>query len=162
MRAFDFGRLWALDVHPGEVVLRAAIVYLSTHVVFRIAGRKAIGRWGMAEVVLLFLVTIALRKSIVVDDESITAAMIALVTIVALDRILTTVTYRWSRAADVIEGPVRQLVRDGVIDRAAMSRARIADHELLSRVRAHGHERLDEIKDAWFERSGDVTIVFRS
>lgn len=162
VKDFDFGRLWTPTVHPAEVVLRAALVYLLTHLVFRVAGRKSIQRWGMPEVVLLFLVTIALRKSIVVDDESVTTAMIALVTIAALDRILTTVTYRWRKAADVIEGPVRRLVRDGVIDRAAMARARIAEHELLSRVRAHGRERLDEIKDAWFERSGDVTIVFRS
>ena len=162
VRTFDLARLWTPELHPAEVVVRAAIVYLLVHLVFRVAGRKSIARWGMPEAVLLFLVAVALRKAIVVNDESVTTAMIALVTIVALDRLLTTVTFRWRSAADVVEGPVLRLVRDGVIDRAAMARARIAEHELLSRVRAHGHERLDEIEAAWFERSGEVTIVFRS
>ena len=145
-----------------EVVLRATIVYFFALALFRIAGRKSIQRWGMPEVVLLFLVTVALREAIVVEDGSITTAMIALATIAALDRLLTTVKYRWRGAADVIEGRVVQLVRDGVIDRRAMARVRVAEHELLSRVRARGHERLDEIKDAFFEPTGDVTIVFRS
>lgn len=161
MRAFDFGRLWTPELHPAEVVLRAAIIYLFAQLVFRVAGRKALQRWGMPEVALLFLVTTALRGSIVADDPSLTTAMIALVTIVALDRLLTTLAFRWRTCADVLEGPVLHLVRDGVVDHGALARARVAEHELLSRVRARGHQRLDEIKDAWFERSGEVTIVFR-
>lgn len=162
MSSFDFAHLWRPTLHPAEVVVRAAIVYVFVMAVFRTAGRKAIQRWGMPEVALLFLVTTALRKSIVGDDASLTTAMIALVTIAALDRLLAAVTFRWVRAADAVEGPVLWLVRDGTLDRAAMARAKIADGELLARVRARGHERLDEIRHAWFERNGDVTIVFRS
>lgn len=161
MRPFDLASLLVPELHPLEVVLRAALAYLSVQVVFRIAGRKAFGRWGPPEIVLLFLVSTAMRKSIVADDPSVTTAMIALVTIVALDRVATTLTARSARSADVVEGPVLQLVREGKLDRAAMARARLGEHELLARVRAKGRERLDEIRDAWFERSGEVTIVFR-
>ena len=162
MKDFDFGRLWTPELHPAEVVLRAAVIYLFAQLAFRVAGRKALQRWGMPEIALLFLVTTALRKSIVAEDASLTTAMIALATILALDRLLTVVTFRWRTGADAVEGPVLRLVRDGALDRAALSRARISEDELLSRVRAHGRERLDEIKDAYFERSGEVTIVFRS
>lgn len=152
----------APELNPLEVVLRAALVYLLVLVVFRLAGRKAFQRWGAPEIVLLFLVTTAVRKSIVADDESLTTAMIALVTIAGLDRLVTTRTARSTRIADVVEGPVLRLVRDGALDHAAMSRARLGEHELLARVRAQGRERLDQIRDAWFERSGEVTIVFKS
>jgi uncharacterized membrane protein YcaP (DUF421 family) len=162
VRTFDLARLWTPELNPLEVVLRATLAYLSVHVVFRVAGRKAFQRWGAPEIVLLFLVSTAMRKSIVVDDESVTTAVIALVTLAALDRLVTTITARWRKAADVVEGPVLQLVRDGAIDRAAMRRARLGEHELLSRVRAKGHTRLDEIRDAFFERSGEVTMTFRS
>jgi uncharacterized membrane protein YcaP (DUF421 family) len=161
VRTFDLARIWSPELNPLEVILRAAAVYLLVQLVFRAAGRKALQRWGPPEIVLLFLVTTAVRKSIVADDESVTTAMIALVTIVGLDRVVTTLTARWRRAADLIEGPVLRLARDGALDRAAMARARLGEHELLARVREKGHERLDEIRDAWFERSGEVTIVFR-
>lgn len=161
MRTFDLSRMWSPELNPLEVVLRAVIVYLFVQLVFRLAGRKALQRWGLPEIALLFLVTTAVRKSIVADDESLTSAMIALVTIVGLDRFQTTLTAWHRKAADLLEGPVLQLVRDGELDRAAMRRARIGEHELLARVRARGRERVDEVRDAWFERSGEVTIVFR-
>jgi uncharacterized membrane protein YcaP (DUF421 family) len=161
VRTFDFASLWTPELNPLETVLRAALVYLLVQLVFRVAGRKAFQRWGPPEIALLFLVSTAVRKSIVVDDESITTALLALVTIAALDRFQTTLSARWRKAADVIEGPVLQLVRDGKLDRAAMRRVRIGEHELLARVRAKGRERVDEIRDAYFERSGEVTIVFK-
>jgi uncharacterized membrane protein YcaP (DUF421 family) len=162
VRTFDLERIFSPELNPLETVLRAGVVYLLVHLVFRLAGRKALQRWGLPEVVLLFLVTVAVRKSIVSDDESVTTAMIALATIAGLDRLVTTLTARWREVADVIEGPVVQLVRDGKLDRAAMARVRIGEHELLSRVREKGRERVEDIRHAWFERSGEVTIVFRS
>ncbi len=161
VRPFDFAKLWIPERNPLEVVFRAAVIYLFVQVAFRVAGRKAMQRWGPPEVALLFLVTTSLRKSIVAEDASLTSAAIALVTILALDRLIAWVVFRSRRSADLVEGPVLRLVRDGELDRAALARARIADHELLAHVRAKGHERLDEIRDAWFERTGEVTIVFR-
>lgn len=158
---FDLTDLWKPELHPGEVVVRAAIMYLLLQVVFRVAGRKAIERWGLPEVALLFLVTTAVRTSIVGDDDSLTSALVGLVTIVALDRMIAVLTFRSRRLADLIEGPVVQLVRDGAVDRAALSRVRVSEDELLGHARARGRERLDDIKDAFFERSGKVTIVFR-
>jgi uncharacterized membrane protein YcaP (DUF421 family) len=113
-------------------------------------------------VALLFLVTIALRKTIVADDESLTSGMIALFTVVGLDRLASELISRRKRAADVIEGRIVRLVRGGALDRDALASVRISEEELLARVRARGHARLDDIQDAWFERSGDVTIVFKS
>jgi uncharacterized membrane protein YcaP (DUF421 family) len=161
MRPFDLARMWKPDIPPWEVALRAAIIYGFVQLVFRIAGRKELGRWGTPEVALLFLVTVATRKSIVADDESLTTAMVALATIVVLDRILSALTSRSRRTADLVEGPVRQLVRAGKIDREEMSRARLSEDELLARVRERGKERLEDVKDAFLERSGNVTIIFK-
>jgi uncharacterized membrane protein YcaP (DUF421 family) len=161
VRPIEWHSLWVPELNPLEVVLRATLVYLAVQLVFRIAGRKALQRWGPPEIVLLFLVSTAVRKTIVAGDESLTSALVGLGTIAALDRLVTTVTARWRRAADVVEGPVLHLVRDGKLDRAAMARARIGEHELLARVRAKGRERLEDVRHAWFERSGEVTIVFR-
>jgi uncharacterized membrane protein YcaP (DUF421 family) len=132
-------------------------------VVFRVVGgRKAMQRWGLSEVALLFLVTIALRQTIVADAESLTSGMIALFTVVGLDRLASELIFRRKRAADVIEGRIVRLVRGGALDRDALASVRISEEELLARVRARGHARLDDVQDAWFERSGDVTIVFKS
>jgi uncharacterized membrane protein YcaP (DUF421 family) len=161
VRPFDLARLWKPDLPPWEVALRAAIVYAFVQLVFRAAGRKELGRWGVPEVALLFLVTTSTRMSIVADDESLTSAMVALTTIVVLDRILSSLASRSRRAADLIEGPVRRLVRNGELVHEELARARLSEDELLARVREQGRERLEDVKDAFLERSGKVTIVFR-
>jgi uncharacterized membrane protein YcaP (DUF421 family) len=161
LKPFDPARLWIPELTPWEVTFRAAVMYLFIQALFRVAGRKAIGRWGVPEIALLFLVTTSARMSVVGDDPSLTSAMIALVTIVALDRLLSGIVARSPRAADLIEGPVRRLVKDGELQRATLARIHLSEEELLAKVREQGRERLDEVKDAFFERSGTITIVFR-
>jgi uncharacterized membrane protein YcaP (DUF421 family) len=161
VRAFDFAALWTPDVPPWEVVLRATIIYAFVVALFRVVGRKELGRWGVSDVVLLFLITTAARKSIVGDDESLTTAMVALATIVFLDWAQSKLTWRSARAAVVLEGPVRQLVRDGELQREVMRKTRVSEEELLAHVREKGRETLADLKDAFLERSGRITIVLR-
>jgi uncharacterized membrane protein YcaP (DUF421 family) len=161
VRSFDFISLWSPELSPLEVIFRAAAVYVFIQLLFRAVGRKELGRWGASDVVLLFLIATAARKSIVADDSSLTTAMIGLATIVGLDAVLSTLTARSTRAADLIEGPVRQLVRDGALQRDVMRKTRISEDVLLAHVREKGKESLADVKDAFLERSGKVTVVLR-
>jgi uncharacterized membrane protein YcaP (DUF421 family) len=161
VKPFDFAALWKPELSPLEVMFRAAAVYVFIQVLFRVVGRKELARWGASDIVLLFLVATAARKSIVADDASLTTAMIGLATIVALDRLLSLLSARSRRAADLLEGPVRQLVRDGELQRDVMRKTRISEDELLAHVREKGKESLDAVKDAFLERSGKVTLVLR-
>jgi uncharacterized membrane protein YcaP (DUF421 family) len=161
VKSFDFAALWSPELPPQEVIFRAAFVYLFIQVLFRLAGRKELARWGASDIVLLFLIATAARKSIVADDASLTTAAIALATIVGLDTLLSAVTARSPRIADLVEGPVRQLVRDGALQRDVMRKTRISEDELLARAREKGKESLAEVKDAFLERSGKITIVPR-
>jgi uncharacterized membrane protein YcaP (DUF421 family) len=157
----DFAALWTPELSPLEVIVRASIIYFFVQLLFRVAGRKELGRWGPSDIVLLFLITTAARMSIVADDSSLTTAMVALATIVGLDWAVSLLTARSRRAADLLEGPVRQLVRDGELQREVMRRTRISEDELLAHVRAAGKETLADLKDAFLERSGKITVVLR-
>lgn len=159
MKPFDFRALWTPAWSPWEVMTRAAIIYLFVQLLFRLAGRKEFSRWGPSDIVLLFLVTTAARETIVGDDRSLTSAIVGLTTLVAIDWVLSLVTSRSRRAADLLEGRARQLVRDGALQRREMRRARISEGELLSSVRQLGRASLAEVKDAFLERSGRITVV---
>jgi uncharacterized membrane protein YcaP (DUF421 family) len=161
VKPFDLASMWTPELTPWEVAFRAAVMYGFIQVLFRLAGRKELGRWGIPEVALLFLVTTASRMSIVADDQSLTSAMVALGTIVALDRLVSVLAYRSEKAADAFEGPVRQLVRGGELQRDELRATRISEAELLSRVREKGRESLADVEHAYFERSGNVSIIFR-
>ncbi len=101
------------------------------------------------------------RQSIVDHDISLTSAMVALATIAVLDWFLSLLTSRSERAADVIEGRVRQLVRDGELQHHVLRRVRLSRSELLATVRERGGESLDDVKHAFLTRTGKVTVVLR-
>jgi uncharacterized membrane protein YcaP (DUF421 family) len=159
--SLDLHAMWTPELAPLEVVIRATIIYAFVQVLFRLVGRKELGRWGPSDVVLLFLITTAARTSIVADDSSLTTAMIGLATIIGLDWAMSFLTSRSRRAADVLEGPVRRLVRDGELQHDVLRKTRITEDELLAHVREKGRESLADVKDAFLERSGKVTVVLR-
>jgi uncharacterized membrane protein YcaP (DUF421 family) len=154
--------MWRPEWSPLEVALRAALVYLFVIVVFRLAGRKELGRFSTFDVALVFLITVALRRSMTGDDKSLTNAFVALGTLVVLDRTLTWLTWRSRRLADWIQGPARLLVEDGRLRPRELRRTRISEEELRAGLRRHGHESLEDVRRAYLERDGQLSFVLRS
>lgn len=162
MRPFDWRGMWAPRWPPWEVALRAAIVYLSLQLLLRLVGRKELARYSTINASVLIIISIALRETIVGDDTSITSGIVALATIIGLDWLLSYLSFRSERAADIIEGPVRQLVKGGVPVERAMRRSRVSRAQLLAELRRqHGRGSLAEVADAFLERSGHVSFTLR-
>jgi uncharacterized membrane protein YcaP (DUF421 family) len=161
MRPIDWQSLWSPEVHPVEVVLRATLIYLFAQVVMRLIGRKELGRYSNFDVVLLFLVSVAVRKSLVKDDESLTTAFLALATLGAWDRFFSWLSSRSRKAARVLEGTPVELVRDGRLLEDNMRRSLISKEELLSRLRANGTESLRRVRAAYMEPDGKVTFLMK-
>lgn len=155
----SFEELFLPTLAPWEVAFRAAFIYGFVQLLFRLAGRKELGRYSIFDVLLLALVATAAREAIVANDSSLTSAMIGLTTIVGLDWVLSYLTYRSAKAADLIEGPVRQLVREGRPDEENLRHTRISRDDLLASARRKGLDSLDDVKDAYLERSGRITVI---
>lgn len=161
MRDFDWRGMWWPQWPPWEVALRAAFIYLFILLLFRLVGRKELSRYSTFNMAVLFLITVATRQTFLGDDPSLTSAMVGLGTIFGLDYLLSYLVFRSRRLADLLEGPVRVLVKDGVpIDRQLMH-CRITIQELKAEMRRYGHDSLDEVTAAYLERSGRITFTFR-
>ena len=161
MRPIDWQSLWSPEVHPLEVVLRATLIYLFAQLVMRLIGRKELGRYSNFDVVLLFLVSVALRRSLVKDDDSLTTAFVALATLGAWDRFFSWISSRSRKVARVLEGTPVELVRDGRMLERNMRKSLISKEELLSRLRSQGTESLRKVRAAYMEPDGKVTFLMK-
>lgn len=148
-------------MHPVEVVLRATLLYIFAQVVMRLIGRKELGRYSNFDVVLLFLVTVALRRSLVKDDDSLTTAFIGLATLGAWDRLFSWLSCRSGKAARVLEGTPVELVRDGKLLERNLRKSLMSKEELLSRLRGQGTESLRKVRAAYMEPDGKVTFLMK-
>ena len=161
MRSFSWSALWTPTWPPWEVALRATLVYFAAQILFRLIGRKELSRYATHDILLLFLINSALRQSMVGTDTSLTAAFVALGTIVAWDALLSYVSFRSGRLAAMIEGRVRHLVTDGVVNETELARAHISRDELVSQLRQRGCDDVAVVKDAYLERSGQLSFILR-
>ncbi len=159
MNAVDWTHMWLPARSPWETVIRAAVVYLFVHLTFRIAGRRELGQHSAYDIVLLFFVGVAMRQTIVGADASLTTAMIGWSTLLAVDRVISKLVSSSERAASFIEGPVRELVRNGQVKEEELRRAHVSREQLLAALRHHGRERLDEVHRACLERSGHISFI---
>jgi uncharacterized membrane protein YcaP (DUF421 family) len=153
--------LFVPTVSPPEVVFRAAFVYALMLVLFRVFGRAQNARHAGFDVVVLFLVGTALRKTIVADDESLTSGAIAICTLFALDWAMSFVTWRNETLSFVVEGRPRLIVKDGRPVEDALRRSRINPHELREKLRAKGTEDVARVRAAYVERDGRITVLLR-
>jgi uncharacterized membrane protein YcaP (DUF421 family) len=152
--------MWVPKWSPPEVALRAAIAYAFVVLLFRLAGRRELARYSVFNVIVLFLLSPAMRQTIVGDDTSMTSGMVALSTMVVLDIALSWMSFRSERFADLLTGPVRRLVHHGRVDLETMRRARVSERELLAELRRYGRHRLEGVTEARLERNGRITFTF--
>ncbi|HEX8441780.1 DUF421 domain-containing protein [Archangium sp.] len=161
MNPIDWHAIWVPQLHPVEVIFRVSMVFLFAQLVLRAIGRKEMGRYATFDLALLFLLTVCLRRTMVGDDDSLTTGFLALVTLGAWDRLFSWLSFRDGRAARVLEGHPRELVRDGELVHENLRKTHISRSELLSQLRTHGRDDLAEVRAAYLEPSGKVTFLFR-
>lgn len=125
MVPIDWARMWRPEHHPLETVIRAAVAYAFVHIAFRVVGRRELGRHSTYEIVLLLFVSVAMRQTIVGTDESVTTGLLGMATLLVIDALVAWLVRASPRAAVIIDGPVRELIRDGRPDEDALKRARV-------------------------------------
>ena len=145
-----------------EQVLRAGAVYLLLLAVFRLSGKRTLAQLTAFDFVLLLVIGEATQQAMLGTNDSITGFVLTVVTLIALQRITDSASYRSERMDRLINDMAVVLVEDGVFHEAAMRAYRVTPDELLEQARrTQAVERLDQIKYAVLERTGSISIIPR-
>jgi uncharacterized membrane protein YcaP (DUF421 family) len=160
--SIDWPGIWQMEQPPLETMVRASIVYLAVHVLLRLAGRKELSRYSSFDLAVIFLVTVAVRRAITVDDASVSTAVLALATLIGWNVLFSWLSFRSQLAARLLKGSPRLLVRDGRPLEDALRESRIGLDELKARLRVYGTQELGEVHEAYLETDGKLTFVFRT
>jgi len=155
----DWSGLWEVQQPLAETVFRSSFVYLVVHVLLRLSGRKELSRYSSFDVALLFLIGVAVRRAMTVDDASLTTATLSLGTIVIWEVFFSWLGYRSTLAAILLKGRPRLLVKNGIPLEAELRACRISMDELLSRGREAGLANLGRVVEAHLETNGKVSFV---
>lgn len=146
-----------------ELVIRAAVIFLALFIILRIAGNRQFSELTTFDAVLLIVVAEVTGNSLSGEDYSLTASIIVIVTLVALDIGMSLLKQRFKRLDKVAEGVPILLVENGRPIRENIKSERVDEGDILAAARRQrGIERMDEVKYAVLERDGRISIVPRS
>jgi len=143
-----------------DAVIRAAIVYVFLLVVLRLAGKRTLAQVTAFDFVLLLIISEATQQALIDDDNSMTNAAILIVTLVALNILMSVLKQRFKGVERVLEDIPLVIVADGKPLDERMNKARVDVDDVLDAAReSHGLEHLSQIKHAILERSGQISII---
>jgi uncharacterized membrane protein YcaP (DUF421 family) len=145
-----------------NAVLRPLLIYLLLMVIFRLTGKRSIGEITTFDFILLLVVSEAVSSALLADDHSITAALIAVVTLVGIDILLSLAKQKWQWLDRALEDVPVVLYRDGKLQQERLDQERISIDDILESARRyHGIDRMDQIQMAVLERRGVISIIPR-
>jgi len=143
-----------------DSVIRAAIIYGFVLLVFRIAGKRSVAEITTFDFVLLLILSETTQAALVKNDNSITNAMILIVTIVGLDVALSLIKQRSKTVEKLLESAPIVIVENGTPLKDRMQKSRVDESDVLAAARTlRGLERMDQIKYAVLERNGGISII---
>jgi uncharacterized membrane protein YcaP (DUF421 family) len=142
-----------------NTLLRSVAVYLAVVVALRLAGKRHVGQLSIVDFVLILLVSNAVQNAMVGPDTSLAGGLVAALTLIALNWVLTRAALGSPRLASAIEGEPTLLVRNGQVLDQHLQREGIRAAELEAAIREHGFEDVRQCRSVIEEIDGSISVV---
>lgn len=143
-----------------DVVARAVVVYLFLVLILRVSGKRTLHEVTTFDIVLLLVISEATQQALLGEDFSVTAGVLVVTTLVALDILMSFLGNRWRLVDHVLDSRPELIVERGEVLADRLKRHRMDESDILEAARElQGLARLSDIEFAVLERSGAITII---
>jgi uncharacterized membrane protein YcaP (DUF421 family) len=143
-------------------ILHAAAVYIVLLLIFRVAGKRTLNDMTTFDLVLVLIISEAVQQGMVGEDYSLTNAFLLIVTLIAMDVLLSVLKHRFPSFGRALDGRPVVIVRDGALLERVAAKERVDEEDVMSAARTlHGIEHMEQIKHAVLEAGGKISIIPR-
>ena len=154
-----WSELFGLSVPPLELVVRGSALYLFLLVLFRVVIKRRMGAIGMADILVLVIISDASQNAMAGEYKTVTDGFILISTIIAWNYVFDWAGYHFPRLQKLLEPAPLLLIRDGRVLRRNLRVEYVSDQELESQLRQHGIEDPAEVAKAYLEPDGEFTVI---
>ena len=150
--------------HPsghGALVIagKTAVIYLFLIVGLRLSGKRSPGQMNIYDLVLIVVLANAVQNAMVGNDTTLAGGIVAAITLLALNRLLTGVLARSRRAERIMVGQPVVLVDHGTMVQAHLRQEGITEDEIMEALREHEIDDLAKVRLAVLEADGTISVV---
>jgi uncharacterized membrane protein YcaP (DUF421 family) len=155
--AFDLGTITLAGVV--STVVRSLVVYIAVLAALRLAGKRHVGQLSIVDFVLVLLVSNAVQNAMVGADTSLIGGLVAAVTLILVNLLLTHFVLRHEKLGSLVEGEPTLLVRNGKVIDSHLASEGIRRAELDAAIREHGLEDEKHCRLVIQEIDGSISVV---
>lgn len=144
------------------ILIRTLIIYLTLLVTMRFMGKRQLGELEVSELVTTLLLSEVASLPITNQDIPLSYALIPILTLMALEVILSGVLLksRWLKKLLSVRPSI--LIRKGKPDPKAMEQSRISAEELFSRLRQKDVTDPADVEYAIAEPNGQISVILKA
>ena len=147
------------DLTLVNMTARAVIVFATGIVLLRLGARRGLGRNAGFDILLGVVLGSVLSRAIN-GHAAFFPTLGASAVLVGMHELLSFLASRIHWVSQGLKGGTPTIIRDGVVDRAALRRCQISAHDLEENLRLKGNvTNSAEVAEARLERNGEISVV---
>lgn len=142
-----------------KTVLRIMVMYLSSIIIMRLAGKKEVSQLELSELVTSFMVSEIACMPITDPEVPLYDAILFCIAVVAINYAISKLSIRLPFVKHMVAGKPEFLAMKGKVDKKALYKAQVTLSELVSAMRKEGISSIDKINYAVLEPDGNISII---
>ncbi|MGS5087025.1 DUF421 domain-containing protein [Hydrogenophaga sp. A37] len=153
--------MFELSVPWWELPLRAAVIYAVLLVLVRLSGKRTLGQFTPFDLLVVLLLSEAVSAGLAGGDESVIGALLAAVTLFALNLVVAVLTARSTRWQTLVEGDPVLIGRDGRFFTDTLKKNHVPLKDVERALREADCD-LKDLKYAFLEADGGISVLKES
>jgi len=153
--------LFTMTVPVAEKIIRTVAVYAGLLLLLRLAGKRDLAQLNTFDRVVLLLLSNVVQNAIIGTDDSLLGGMLGAATLIGVNSAIARLVLRNDAAVRLVEGTETTLVRDGLLDTAALTRLGLRKDDVLLALRQQGALRVEDVEQAVLAPGGSIVLSLR-
>lgn len=153
--------LFRIEIPATEKIIRTVLIYLVIIVLIRLAGKRTLAQLNSFDLVVILLLSNVVQNAIIGPDNSLLGGVLGAVVLVGFNAVMDRLAFLGPGAEKLLEGSATPIIKDGVVDTAALSRMGLRQHELERVLHQQGADSPTEVRRAELQPGGTFTIDLR-
>ena len=144
------------------LIFRTLLVYIFLIIIMRLMGKRQIGELEVTDLVATLLLSEIASLPITDPNIPVLHAIVPMIVLLSLEVFSSYLLIRTPKLKKLLSATPTILIKEGILDQAALVAVRLSIEELMSEIRQQGFGNLAYVWYAILEKDGKLTILPRS
>lgn len=141
-----------------SIIIKTILLYFFIVVVYRIMGKKEVGKLSIIDLIVSILIAELAAISIEEADRSIFMSIVPIVVLVVIQIVISYISMKSFKLRKVIDGNPTVIIKEGKLNFKEMSKLRYTLDDLIAQLREQGIKSIEEVNYAVLENNGKLSV----